>query len=329
MNDGSVASWLLLVISLPTSSATGRMRIWRALKALGCVALRDGAYLLPSGPGRAEALRELGDECMREGGSAWLMTVTPDTPDDDIAYRQLFDRSEQYAELRKSWKSENRGLRSLSMIELTRLKRRLEKEFDALRASDFFPSEASVEAKAAWIDFSKRIDAVLSPDEPHKTAGQVTRLDAGKYRGRTWATRRRLWVDRVASAWLIRRFIDPDAKFRWLAKPSDCPKSALGFDFDGATFTHLGDRVTFETLLASFGLEDDSALARLGTIVHALDVGGEPVPEAIGFEAVMAGARERITDDDALLAEMSNVLESLYAHFEREAHRSAEKGNSR
>jgi len=329
MNDGSVASWLLLVISLPTSSATGRMRIWRALKALGCVALRDGAYLLPSGPGRAEALRELGDECMREGGSAWLMTVTPDTPDDDIAYRQLFDRSEQYAELRKSWKSENRGLRSLSMIELTRLKRRLEKEFDALRASDFFPSEASVEAKAAWIDFSKRIDAVLSPDEPHKTAGQVTRLDAGKYRGRTWATRRRLWVDRVASAWLIRRFIDPDAKFRWLAKPSDCPKSALGFDFDGATFTHVGDRVTFETLLASFGLEDDSALARLGTIVHALDVGGEPVPEAIGFEAVMAGARERITDDDALLAEMSNVLESLYAHFEREAHRSAEKGNSR
>lgn len=329
MNDGSAASWLLLVISLPTSSATGRMRIWRALKALGCGALRDGAYLLPSGPGGAEALRELGDECMREGGSAWLMTVTPHTPDDDIAYRQLFDRSEQYAELRKSWKSESRGLRSLSVIELTRLKRRLEKELDALRASDFFPSEASFEAEAGWIDFSKRIDAVLSPDEPHKTAGQVTRLDASKYRGRTWATRRRLWVDRVASAWLIRRFIDPDAKFRWLAKPSDCPKSALGFDFDGATFTHVGDRVTFETLLASFGLEGDTALVRLATIVHALDVGGEPVPEAIGFEAVMAGARERITDDDALLAEMSNVLESLYAHFEREAHRSAEKGNSR
>ena len=328
MNTDAKLSWLLLVISLPTSSATGRMRIWRALKALGCVALRDGAYLLPSGPGHAEALRELGDECVREGGSAWLMTVIPDSPD-DIAYRQLFDRSEQYAELRKSWKSENRGLRSLSMTELARLKRRLEKDFDALRASDFFPSEASVEAEAAWIDFSKRIDAVLSPDEPHETAGQVPRLDAGEYRGRTWATRRRLWVDRVASAWLIRRFVDPDAKFRWLAKPSDCPKSALGFDFDGATFTHVGDRVTFETLLASFGLDDDAALARLGTIVHALDIGGEPVPEATGFEAVMAGARERIADDDALLAEMSNVLDSLYAHFEREAQRSAEKGSSR
>jgi len=75
--------------------------------------------------------------------------------------------------------------------------------------------------------------------------------------------------------------------------------------------------------MASFGLEDDLALARLGTIVHALDVGGEAVPEAVGFEAVMAGARERITDDDALLAEMSNVLDSLYAHFERQAQRAA------
>ena len=143
----------------------------------------------------------------------------------------------------------------------------------------------------------------------------------GARTGRTWATRRRLWVDRVASAWLIRRFIDRDARFQWLAKPSDCPKRALGFDFDGATFTHVGDRVTFETLMASFGLEDDAALARLAAMVHLLDVGGEPVPEAKGFEAVMAGARERLPDDDALLAEISGVLDSLYLHFEREAAR--------
>ena len=325
MSIGTTSDWLLLVISLPTSSATARMRIWRALKALCCAALRDGAYLLPAGAGRAAALRELGDECEREGGSAWLMTVTPDSAEDDAAYRQLFDRSEQYAELRKSWKGEYRGLRALSMTELTRLRKRLEKEFEALRASDFFPSEASVEAEAAWIDFAKRVDALLSPDEPHESVGKLSRLDPAAYRGRTWATRRRLWVDRVASAWLIRRFIDPEARFRWLAKPSECPKSALGFDFDGATFTHVDDRVTFETLLASFGLDADLALARLGAIVHALDVGGEPVAEAAGFEAVMAGARERIGDDDALLAEMSNVLDSLYAHFQRQAEGAADK----
>ena len=327
--DSSSPPWLLLIVSLPTSSATGRMRIWRALKAQGCMALRDGAYLLPSKPDHEQALQELADECIREDGSAWLMAVLPRSADEASAYRQLFDRSEDYAELRKVWKDANRGIASLAAPELARLQRKLQREFDAVRAIDFFPGEASVEAEAAWTDFSKRIDSVLAPDEPHETRGRIPQLDISKYQKRTWATRRRLWVDRVASAWLIRRFIDHDARFRWLATPSECPKSALGFDFDGAAFTHVGDRVTFETLLASFGLEAEAALVRLGTIVHVLDVGGEPVPEAKGFEAVMAGARERLTDDDALLAEMSTVLDSLYAHFEREAGRGKDKANTR
>ena len=314
-------NWLLLVVSLPTSSATPRMRIWRALKALGCMALRDGAYLLPAGNEQEQALQELADECMREGGSAWLMAVQPRSAEEANVYRQLFDRADEYAVLRKAWKEANRTLSSLAEPELLRLQRRLQREYDAVRAIDFFPGEASVEAEAAWTDFTKRIERLLSPDEPHETTGRIPQLDSSKYQGRTWATRQRLWVDRVASAWLIRRFIDHDARFRWLAKPSDCPNSALGFDFDGAAFTHIGDRVTFETLMASFGLEDDAALMRLAAMVHQLDVGGEPVPEASGFEAVMAGARERLPNDDVLLTEMSAVLDSLYAHFERDATR--------
>ena len=313
------ASWLLLVLSLPTSSATARMRVWRALKALGCAALRDGAYLLPAGAEHEQALQALGDECEREGGSAWLMTVQARSVAEAEAYHQLFDRGQDYAELRKTWKEANRGLAAMNAAELARLQRKLQRELDALRAIDFFPGDASAEAEAAWAEFNKRIGSLLSPDEPQETRGRVPGLDRAKYQGRIWATRRRLWVDRVASAWLIRRFIDRDARFQWLARPSDCPKRALGFDFDGATFTHVGDRVTFETLLASFGLDADAALVRLGSIVHALDVGGDPVPEAKGFEAVMAGARERLADDDALLAEMSTVLDSLYAHFQREA----------
>jgi len=128
---------------------------------------------------------------------------------------------------------------------------------------------------------------------------------------------------------LIRRFIDRDARFQWLARPSDCPKRALGFDFDGAAFTHVGDRVTFETLLASFGLEADPALSRLGMMVHTLDVGGDAIAEAKGFESVLAGAHERLADDDALLAEMSLVLDSLYAHYQREAQRGSGKVNGR
>ena len=320
-------SWLLLIVSLPTSSATARMRIWRALKALGCMALRDGAYLLPANAEHEQALQELADECTGEGGNAWLMAVQPRSADEAATYRHLFDRSDDYAELRKSWKEANRGLTSLAAPELARLQRKLQREFDAARATDFFPSEASVEAEAAWTDFNRRIESLLSPDEPLPTGGRIPLLDAAKYQGRTWATRRRPWVDRVASAWLIRRFIDSKARFRWLAKPSDCPKSALGFDFDGATFTHVDDRVTFETLMASFGLEDNTALMRMAAIVHSLDIGGEPVAEAKGLEAVLSGAHERVADDDALLGEISTVLDSLYAHFEREAGRG--KDNNR
>ena len=321
MLSQTIDTWLLLVVSLPTQGATARMRIWRTLKANGCMALRDGAYLLPSGAQREQVLQDLAEECVREGGSAWLMHVRPRSAAEDSTYRQLFDRSEDYAELRNAWKQANRGLSSQAALELSRLQRRLQRDYDAVRTIDFFPGEASVEAEAAWADFRKRLDRVLSPDEPSARAHAIPRVDISQYQGCIWATRRRLWVDRVASAWLIRRFIDPEARFRWLAKPSDCPKKALGFDFDGATFTHVGDRVTFETLLTSFDLENDAALMRLGALVHQIDVGGEPVPEASGFEAVMAGARERLTDDDALLAEMSLVLDSLYAHFGRESSR--------
>jgi hypothetical protein len=317
MTDGITRAWLLLIVSLPTQSATARMRIWRALKAQGCAALRDGAYLLPASPAHESALRDLAEECLREGGSAWLMGAAPTTADDAQAYPALFDRSEDYAALMRAWKEAGATLTTLGPAELTRLQKKLQRDHDALRAIDFFPGEASVEAEAAWTDFGSRIQRLLSPDEPHEIDGRVPRLDARDHQGRLWATRRRLWVDRVASAWLIRRFIDHDARFQWLAKPSDCPRKAIGFDFDGASFTHVGERVTFEVLMASFGLDDDAALQRMATMVHALDVGGEPVPEALGFEAVLAGARERVADDDALLAEMSSVLDSLYTHFQR------------
>ena len=314
-------AWLLLVVTLPTHGATARMRIWRALKAKGCAALRDGAYLLPAGGDREEALQELAVECQSEGGNAWLMAVQPRSTEEQALFRGLFDRREDYATLRKSWNQANRTLKSLAPTELARLQRKMQREYEAVRTIDFFESDASIEAQAAWTDFSRRVEQLQSPDEPHETKGRVPRLDIGKYQGRTWATRRRLWVDRVASAWLIRRFIDKKARFRWLVSPSDCPKSALGFDFDGATFTHVGDRVSFETLLESFGLDGDAGLMRMAAMVHQLDVGGEPVPEAIGFEAMLSGARERLGNDDALLAEISTVLDSLYAHFTRESTR--------
>jgi hypothetical protein len=132
-----------------------------------------------------------------------------------------------------------------------------------------------------------------------------------------WATRRRPWVDRLASAWLIRRFIDPRARFLWLESPADCPERAIGFDFDGATFTHSGAMVTFETLLASFDLKTP-ALLRLGVLVHALDVGGVIPPEAAGVERVLAGMRDAYASDDELLLAAAAVFEGLLVAFERD-----------
>lgn len=308
-------TWILLIVSLPTSGATARMRIWRAVKALGCAALRDGAWLLPAGEAQVAQLRELANETLQQDGQAWLLHVQAQDADEAGAYRALFDRGADYAEWLAALSEARQTLSDLAGTELARLLRRHGRAYDAIRKIDFFPNEASARAAAQWQDFAGAIEAIQSPGEPQPSAGRIARRDPAQYQGRLWATRRHLWVDRVASAWLIRRFIDPHARFLWFDNPADCPADALGFDFDGATFTHVGDRVSFEVLLASFGLADDRGLSRLGALVHALDIGGAAVPEAGGFEAMLAGARVRLPDDDALLAETGLVLDSLYAHF--------------
>lgn len=315
MNPLPASSWLLLVVSLPTGGATARMRVWRAVKALGCAALRDGAYLLPAHAEQASRLADLAAEVIEESGQAWLLRVQAQDEDEAASFQALFDRTADYdrwlAELSRARKT----LATLSASELNRLLRRHERGYQALRRTDFFPAEASLRAQSQWRDFANAAESILSPGEPHAADGGIARRDPMHYRGRLWATRRHLWVDRVACAWLIRRFIDPGARFAWLETPADCPPDALGFDFDGAAFTHVGDRVSFEVLLAGFGLDENRGLARLGAMVHALDVGGVAAPEAAGFEAVLAGARKRLPDDDALLAEIGATLDSLYAHF--------------
>ena len=308
-------SWLALIVSLPSAAATARMRIWRSVKALGCAALRDGAYLLPANVEQAAQFQTLADEALQEVGQAWLLRVQAKDMAEQAAYQTLFDRTPDYTPWLDELAQARQLLPTLVGAELQRLQRRHARTYEAIRKIDFFPGEASIRAEAQWRDFTNAVEALQSPGEPQTTAGRIARRDRMQYQGRLWATRRHLWVDRVASAWLIQRFIDPSARFVWLNAIADCPADALGFDFDGATFSHVGERVTFEVLLASFGLDGDRGLLRLGAMVHALDVGGATTPEASGFEAVLAGARKRWPDDDALLADVGGVLDSLHVHF--------------
>ena len=290
------------------------MRFWRAIKALGGAALRDGVYLLPNRAELLPPLLALADDAADQDGHVWLLSVLA-TPEQDADYQALFDRSADYADWTTELAAAREAMAGLAEADLLRLARRLGRGYDAIRKVDFFPGESSSIAEAKWRDFNAAVDTVLSPGEPHGVAGAIARRDPTQYQGRRWATRKHLWVDRVACAWLIQRFIDPHATFLWLDDVRQCPDDALGFDFDRATFTHIGDRVSFEVLLASFGLDEDKGLSRLARLVHVLDVGGAPVAEASGFEAVLTGARTRMPDDDALLREMGPVLDSLHAHY--------------
>lgn len=300
--------WCLLVLSLPTDNTTARMRAWRALKAGGAVVLRDGVYVLPDRPPQREHLREVAVDVRANGGSARLMTgVAAEEP-----IEPLFDRRAEFAPVVKEAKA------ALGQPDAARSARRLRKAFDLLAAIDFFPGEAQRQAAEAVAELEQHVAHAEDPDEPRATKRAVARADRAAYQGRVWATRQRPRVDRLASAWLIRRFIDPAARFVWLADVKQCPRRAVGFDFDGATFSHVGTRVTFEVLIAAFELTSP-ALHRLGTLVHGLDAGGVMPPEAAGVEAVLAGMRDAIANDDALTLAAAGVFEGLYQTFEKDA----------
>lgn len=307
--------WSLLLITLPTQPNAVRLRVWRALKALGCAALRDGAYLLPAA--LAPALDRLADAARQHGGSATVLALAARDDTQQAEWLALFDRSAAYAAWRSSTSTLLAELPGLAEPDARRRLRALTDALHTLHSTDYHPGPAAKQADADLAVLRSTLGRQFSPGEPHAAApAPIPLLDRAQVQAKRWATRARPGVDRLASAWLIRRFIDPKAELVWLPDtdtPPRTPRGALGFDYDGARFTHLGALVTFEVLLASFGLSGDTALRRLAGLVHYLDVGGIPVPEAAGLDSVLAGLRQLHADDDALVAAGSAVFDALYA----------------
>jgi hypothetical protein len=318
MDTVAAPLWSMLVISLPGRSATPRMRIWRALKGLGAVVLRDGVYLLPHSESAARSLQEQARTVMGSGGDAHLLTFASSEPQQTQHFRKLFDRTVDYARLSAAIRKYKPGITRKRAVSVARQLKKIRREFEAVAATDHFPGPAKDQVQQLLSQTEAEITTLLTPGEPLPAVRAIQSLHKAEYQNRVWATRARPWVDRLASAWLIRRFIDPKARFIWLQDPKDCPAEALGFDFDNAVFTHVGARVTFEVLLASFGLHEDAALARLGGLVHYLDVGGVPVAEAAGLEMILNGAREQFVDDDKLLKEASRTFDFLYTSCTKE-----------
>lgn len=308
----------MLVASLPGKNPTARMRVWRALSASGAVALRDGVYLLPHRHECRPVFEAQAEEVRGADGTAHLIDFEAQSPSQQRQFLALFDRGTAYGPLLEELADFQSRLKRLGEAEARRRLALLRKRVAAVAMTDFFPGAPREQVETALSDAEAALNARYAPDEPHTKRGRLVRRDPAKYRGRRWATRERLWIDRIASAWLIRRFIDPKARFIWLKHIKNCPKSATGFDFDGAEFTHVGSRVTFEVLAASFGLDADPAVERLGRLVHYLDVGGVPAPEAPGLAAIVAGARASTSDDDALLKSLSGVFDALYFAYSGE-----------
>ena len=309
--------WLVFLMSQPGKSPTPRIRLWRLLKGLGAAVLRDGVYLLPDREPLRQALEEQVQGVHTLGGAAYVLVVEPVTAT-EAHFRALFDRREDYATLLAAIAQWRATLAKETESQARRALQQLRREHEAIVVIDYFPGPAQTQSAQALAEADAAVTRQFSPDEPQPLHTGIRHLERTAYRGKLWATRQRVWVDRVASAWLIRRFIDPEARFLWVKTPQDCPADALGFDFDGAAFTHTNNRVTFEVLVASFDLATDPALTRLGVLVHALDVGGIPVPEAAGFEAILTGVRASGADDDQILTAMTPVLNALYAAFGQE-----------
>jgi hypothetical protein len=308
-------SWLLFVTNLPGTNKTLRMRIWRALKSAGASTLRDGVYILPQSDSAKAVFAAQESEIRAGGGSTHLFAIPHESADQYKTLAALFDRTGEYAESIERLDALKGKLTWLREPEARQQLASVTREVSPIVARDFFPSEPRKQMEAALADTERAINARFAPDEPRPAHRRILRRDGKEYRGRTWATRERLWIDRLASAWLIRCFIDPRAKFVWLKRTKDCPKRAVGFDFDGAEFTHVDSKVTFEVLVASFALEQDVGLIRLGALVHHLDVGGIPIAEGPGLTTIMAGAQKLQPDDDALLNAMTPVIDSLYAEY--------------
>ena len=305
-------TWLVTVAQLPVEDPASRMRVLRTLESLGASVIREGAYLLPDTSDNRRALDALADYAAKSGGIVHVLQVAATSPAQSETFRRLFDRSARYEDLIKTIDSLRVGFGQTDPSAISRVLHKQRRDLESIAALDFFPTEARTRAQRALAECEAEVKKLLFPVHSKAALGPGETLLR-----RTWATRKPLWADRLACAWLIRRFVDPEATLTWLDKSEDLPSGALGFAFDGAHFAASEGRVAYEEMLAQLDLAKNPALAKIGSIVHFLEVRGTPVPEAAGVQTLLQGALRRSPQEAELLAEAEKTFDLLYdAYFE-------------
>lgn len=308
------ARWLLLIHQLPAKPAYARVKIWRRLKGLGAVTVKNSVYALPANAETQEDFAWLTKEIAELGGEAFVCEARLVDGLDDGEVQALFDaaRDEDYAEIAAAARELGGKRSGETGAEFATQVARLRKQLDEIVAIDFFGADGREPAKG----LVSGLEAGLHEEDNAVTATE-TRAASDPLKGRTWVTRQGVQVDRIASAWLIRRFIDEAARFKFVpgtgyaAQPGE-----LRFDMFEGEFTHRGDRCTFEVLLAEAKL-DDPALAAIAEIIHDIDLkdGKYGREEAAGVRSLIAGIAASHVDDTQRLERGAVLLDDLYSSF--------------
>ena len=303
-------TWLLLLLRLPATHKAERVAIWRKVKKSGAIQIQTSTYILPDEPARYELFQWLTQEIRSVGGDATLVRAREieGLPNEKLI--ELFNtaRAKEYATLRESLRgalSHRRKTRSSPAVgdNLDRVR----KQFREIRQTDFFNCP-----RAQDVEMLLRKMEGTQPGE-----ASVSKVATRDYRGRTWVTRPRPEIDRVGSGWLIRKFVDPKAKFIF-AKRIPANGRAVSFDMLDAEFSHHGEDCTFETLLKRFRIQDKAA-NKIGEMIHDADLDDEKFQrtECIGIDRVLKGwAREGISDQEILRRGLQ-CFDGLYAFLRR------------
>ncbi len=310
--------WLLLIHQVPPKPDYLRVKIGRRLQRIGAVAVKNSVYVLPYRPSSLEDFQWIRTEIVDSGGEASICQAAFVDGLTDAYIEQIFrDASDaNYAEVaeaaRQLRSTMRRGAPDPVRSSAARVDddlARLRKRFATIATTDFFEAPGRAMAEEALRSIA---DALTPPQSADSVAPRAARTE---YRGKTWVTRKGVFIDRMSSAWLIRRFIDRDARFKFVANVKYKPvRSELRFDMFEGEFTHEADRCTFENLLDRFHL-DDAALRAIGEIVHDIDMKDEKFTreDAAGIERVFAGIAAASTDDMTRVDRASQILDDLYS----------------
>jgi hypothetical protein len=302
-------SWLLLLYGLPARQNAERVSLWRKLRKFGAVQLKSSAYVLPDTIEHHERFQWLSRQIQDSGGGATLIRAAHVEGVSDEQMKQMFieARTTEYRELIAAAR---RAAKSKKGESLSAETEKLRRRFAEIHEIDYFESPAAHDAEVALQHLEKL-------QTPKGLVSALPQLDAKNFKGKTWMTRPRPGIDRAGSAWLIRKFIDPKARFVFGADPSRHPKS-LPFDMSSGEFSHHGDDCTFETLVKRFSIKDE-AVVEIAEMIHDADLedGKFQRYECIGINAVLGGwAKSSISDSD-LLAKGVECFEGLYQKLQK------------